>query len=148
MYNTYRGKYTLKNPEKYIGDPDNVVYRSLWERNTFRWCEKNPSVKKWSSESIIIPYYDAASNKNRRYFMDLWIQTTNGQVMMVEVKPHNQTRPPVKKGRKTKNYMNEASTYTTNQCKWAAAEKYAKERGWAFVKWTEKELKSMGIIKW
>lgn len=149
MYNnTYKGKYRLKHPDKYIGDPENVVYRSLWERNAFRWCEANPSVKKWSSESIVIPYFDAASQKHRRYFMDLWIQTKDDAVMMVEIKPHSQTKKPAKRGRKTKVFMNESATYVTNQCKWHAAEEYAKARGWAFVKWTEKELKSMGIIKW
>jgi len=28
---TYKGRYTVKNPKKYDGDPTKVVYRSLWE---------------------------------------------------------------------------------------------------------------------
>lgn len=26
-----QGKYLLQNPEKYLGDPTNVIYRSSWE---------------------------------------------------------------------------------------------------------------------
>jgi len=28
----YKGKYTPKHPEKYIGDVKKIIYRSLWER--------------------------------------------------------------------------------------------------------------------
>ena len=31
--------------------------------------------------------------------------------------------------------------------KWEAANDYAKDRGWEFQIWTEKTLKSMGILK-
>ena len=39
MAKTYKGKYRIKKPKKYMGDPKNVTYRSLWERQAFRWCE-------------------------------------------------------------------------------------------------------------
>ena len=42
---SYKGRYTLKHPEKYIGDAKKIVYRSLWERQAFKWCENNPKVK-------------------------------------------------------------------------------------------------------
>jgi len=32
----YRGKYRVKNPEKYEGDHTRVEYRSLWERQVFK----------------------------------------------------------------------------------------------------------------
>ena len=53
----YSGRYQVKNPKKYKGDYTKVVYRSLWERNVFRWCDDNPKVKNCSSEEIIVPYY-------------------------------------------------------------------------------------------
>ena len=53
----YKGLYTIENKKKYAGDPLNVVYRSLWEREVFKWCDRNPKIKTWSSEEIIIPYY-------------------------------------------------------------------------------------------
>ena len=33
----YRGKYKVKNPEKYRGDLSNVVHRSMWERQAFKY---------------------------------------------------------------------------------------------------------------
>ena len=53
----YSGKYQVKNKSKYNGDSTNVIYRSLWEKAVFMWCDKNSNVKNWSSESVIVPYY-------------------------------------------------------------------------------------------
>ena len=35
--------------------------------------------------------------------------------------------------------------YVKNQNKWKAAERFAKDRGWKFVVWTENTLERMGI---
>ena len=145
--NTYKGKYKIKKPEKYVGDPNNVTYRSLWERACFTWCERNPKVVRWSSEEIIIPYYDAGRKRQRRYFMDLMIEFSDGKKIIVEVKPKKQTKPPTKRGKKKARYLEESMTFVTNQCKWQAAEKYAKDRGWQFHIWHEDILKSLGILK-
>ena len=53
---SYKGKYTIKNKSKYAGDSNKVVYRSLWERQAFRWCEDNPNIRFWNSEEVVIPY--------------------------------------------------------------------------------------------
>lgn len=29
---TLKGRYTIQNPEKYIGDTKNIIYRSSWEK--------------------------------------------------------------------------------------------------------------------
>ena len=52
----YSGRYRVKNTNKYEGDAKDVVYRSLWEKHAFKWCDNNPKVIKWSSEEVIIPY--------------------------------------------------------------------------------------------
>ena len=52
----YKGKYKPLNPNKYAGNPMNIVYRSLWERKVMVYCDKNPLVIEWGSEEIIIPY--------------------------------------------------------------------------------------------
>ena len=67
----YSGRYKVVNVDKYKGDHTNVVYRSLWERHVFSWCDSNPKVKKWSSEELIIPYYYDVDKKYHRYFPDL-----------------------------------------------------------------------------
>ena len=69
----YSGRYTVKNPKKYKGDFTNVIYRSLWEKSVFMWCDNNPKVKGWSSEEIVIPYYYDADKRYHRYFPDIKI---------------------------------------------------------------------------
>lgn len=144
---TYQGKYKIRKPEKYVGNPDNVTYRSLWERACFVWAERNPNVVRWSSEEVIIPYYDEASKKQRRYFMDLQLEMKDGSKLLVEIKPNKQTKPP-KKGKNKMRFIEEGLTYVTNQCKWKAAATWAENRGMKFVIWDEKTLKAMGILKW
>jgi hypothetical protein len=140
----YSGKYKVKNPQKYKGDPSKVVYRSMWERNAFYWCENNPEIKEWSSEEVIIPYYYDVDKKYHRYFMDLRITYNDNRTILVEIKPAKETAPP-KKADKSKRYLNEAFTYIKNQNKWKAAGEYAKDRGWTFEIWTEHTLEAKGI---
>jgi hypothetical protein len=45
----YSGRYKVKNPEKYKGDYNKVVYRSLWEKYAFMWADDNSDIKYWSS---------------------------------------------------------------------------------------------------
>ena len=63
-----------------------------------------------------------------------------------EAKPEKETELP-KNPNKSKRYIGEAMTYVKNMNKWEAANEYAKDRGWEFQIWTEKTLKSMGILK-
>lgn len=142
---TYKGKYKPKHPSKYKGDFTNIVYRSMWERHCFKWCDENPAVKSWSSEEVVIPYFYEVDKKYHRYFMDLKITFKNGQTILVEIKPDKETKPPEFKGRKTKRYINEGLTYVKNMNKWAAAQNYAADRGWGFQIWTEHTLEQMGI---
>ena len=139
----YSGRYRVKNTNKYEGDHTQVVYRSLWEKHAFRWCDENPNVKRWSSEEVVIPYLYEVDNRYHRYFMDLKIVREDGSTWLIEIKPDKERKPPT--GKKTKRYLNEALTYVKNQNKWKAAEEYAKDRGWHFQIWTEKNepLKSL-----
>ena len=145
MRKTYKGVYKLKNPDKYVGDPSNVIYRSLWERSALKWLDENPKIEKFSSEEIVVPYYDESTNRVRRYFTDLWFTTTDQSIYLIEIKPEKECSPPKKGKRSTAKYLAEAATYIKNQSKWKAADKYAKERGWTFQVWTEKTLRSLGI---
>jgi hypothetical protein len=142
---TYSGKYKVKDPTRYKGDHTNVVYRSMWERQCFAWCENNSEIKEWSSEEIVVPYYYEIDKKYHRYFIDLKITFNNGKTILVEIKPEKETAPP-KRPDKTKRYLNEALTYVKNQNKWQAANEFAKDRGWEFQIWTEKTLEKMNIL--
>ena len=54
---TYKGKYKIKNPDKYLGDPSNVIYRSGWELAVMNWADTSPQIRKWGSEETVIPIY-------------------------------------------------------------------------------------------
>lgn len=140
MRKTYSGKYKLKQPKKYNGDIYNVVYRSMWERNAFRWVEKQQWVRWWNSEGTIIPYICGTDKKPHRYFVDITIRTKDGKTILVEIKPYKQTMAPKRKN------LNEALTYIKNRSKWKYAQKYCEKRkGYRFEVWTEKTLEGLGI---
>ena len=141
----YSGRYPVGNPQKYDGDSTKVYYRSLWERQVFKWCESNPQVLRWSSEETVIPYKCRTDNRIHRYFVDVKIKLESGETYLVEIKPKKETIAPKKPARQTKKYVNEVMTYVKNQSKWEAAEEYCMQRGWKFVVWTEDTLKSLGI---
>lgn len=132
------------NPEKYIGDPTNIIMRSSWETRFASWCDRNPDVIKWQSEETIVPYRCPTDNKLHRYYIDfrVQVQTKQGNLKtyLVEIKPDKQTRPPEFPGRKTKRYITESLTFVKNQAKWKAANEYAKDRGWEFMILTENHL--------
>ena len=141
----YKGKYKIKNPDKYAGNPNTVVFRSLWERNAFRWCENNPKVKLWNSEEIVVPYKSTVDKKLHRYYVDLLIQMENKETYLIEIKPKSQTQPPKPRSRKTRKFINEQLTYIKNNDKCEAADQFAKHKGWKFQVWTEETLKNLGI---
>jgi hypothetical protein len=127
-------------PEKYAGDPTNIIMRSSWETKFANWCDKNPSIIRWSSEETVIPYRCPTDNHIHRYFVDFKITTSNNKTYLIEVKPEKQTKPPEYPGKQTKRYIIESLTYMKNQAKWIAAREYAKDRGWEFKILTEYEL--------
>ena len=141
----YKGRYTVENKKKYAGDPSNVVYRSLWEKHCFKWCDSNPKVKKWSSEEIVVPYWYDIDKKYHRYYPDLKI-IFEDKTILVEIKPLKETTPPKKTGKNKRQYIGEATTYVKNMNKWQAANLYCKDRKWEFQIWTEETLHSMGIM--
>ena len=141
----YSGRYKVKNKSKYKGDADNVVFRSLWERNAFKWCDTSDIVKEWVSEEVVIPYLYEVDKRYHRYYVDLKITFKNKETWLIEIKPKKETRPPEYPGRKTRRYITEGITYVRNQNKWKAAEQFAKDRGWRFAIWTEDTLEKMGI---
>jgi hypothetical protein len=140
----HKRKFSPNNPQKYTGDPTNIIMRSSWETKFANWCDLNPSVIQWKSEEVIIPYICGTDNKMHRYYVDFQIRikdkTGEVKTYLVEIKPSKQTVPPVFPGRQTKRYLEESFAFIKNQSKWVAAKAYAKERGWEFIIITEREL--------
>lgn len=135
----HKRKYVPVFPEKYSGDPTNVIMRSSWETRFAIWCDKNPQIIKWNSEETIVPYISPVDGRVHRYFIDFKIKTVNNKTYLVEIKPKSQTLPP-QGTKRTQKFLAEAKTYMVNQAKWEAATKYAKDRNWEFIVLTEYEL--------
>ena len=97
-----------------------------------------------SDLETVIPYVSPIDNRYHRYFVDFKIEVrnNNGEVKtyLIEIKPDHQTRPPNKRGKNKISYLNEVATWGVNQAKWKAAERYAQDRGWQFMKLTEHDL--------
>ena len=106
---SYKGKYYPSYPNKYKGDPTNIIYRSLWERKFMVYCDKNDKILEWGSEEIALPYRSPVDNKVHRYFPDFYIKVeeNTGRVKryLIEVKPLKQTMKPKKPKRQTKGYL-------------------------------------------
>ena len=140
-----KGRFKPKNPEKYMGDPTNIVFRSSWEHKYMKWLDHHSSIKSWQSEEFFIPYVSPIDGRRHRYFPDFFVvvENSNGGVdkLVVEIKPKKQSEPPKKQQRKTKRYIQEVMTYAVNQYKWDAARNYCEERGYKFIVLTEDELK-------
>lgn len=141
---TYRGKYIIKNPDKYVGDEQSIVYRSGWELKFMNYIDLNENIINWSSEEIAIPYKNPITSKTHRYFPDFLIKyyDRNGElkVSLIEVKPYAQTQPPKIPKRITRKYKEDKVTYAINCAKWEAAIKFCEKKGWDFKILTEKEL--------
>lgn len=141
---SYKGKYQPKNTKKYVGNPSNIIYRSLWERKFMIYCDTNENILEWGSEELVIPYRSPVDGKIHRYFPDFYIKVKepdgNIKKYLIEIKPHKQTMPPKKPQRQTKGYIYEAYEYAKNQSKWEAAKEYCKDRQWEFKVITEKQL--------
>jgi hypothetical protein len=140
----YSGLFKPRNPQKYVGDHTNIVYRSSWECKVMSWLDNNDSVVSWASEELIVPYISPVDNRKHRYFPDfiIKVKTKDGKLktMMLEVKPRKQTIQPEPRKRVTKQYLNEITTYSVNQAKWKAATEYCLDRGWEFKLITEDHL--------
>lgn len=140
----YQGRYKVKNPEKYKGDPSNVVFRSSWEKKLMIWCDTKPNVIFWNSEELIVPYYSAIDQKPHRYFVDfkIWIEYPNGEVKVfaVEVKPESQIKKPDQPQRMTRAAQEKILTWIRNQEKWKAAKEFCESRGMSFVVLNEHDL--------
>ena len=132
-----KSKYTVINIEKYIGNPDNVIIRSSWERDAFTFCDNNPNILRWCSEEIVIPYILPLPNggvRPAKYYPDLYVEykDVNGKLNreLIEIKPKKQTRPSRARNPKTKMFENAA--FMKNTLKWEAAHAWCKERGIEF----------------
>lgn len=138
-----QGYFQAKNPHKYVGDPGQIIYRSSWEHRFMTWCDIHPSIVKWGSEPVGIPYQNPVSGNVNNYYVDFYMVTEKAdgtkQGYLVEVKPEKQKYPPDQKklmenrtAKRLMRYNQELKTYLVNQAKWKAAQHFAQTRGMLF----------------
>lgn len=150
-----QGIYNLLHPEKYIGNPLDIKFRSSWEGAFCRYLDTNERIIKWGCEQPVITYSDLRG-KVHRYFPDFYYEMLrNGDSndylrVIVEIKPSSELVPPIKPLNETakalQNYEYAVRTHIKNKLKWSAAEDYARKTGMEFVIITEDRLVKQGLI--
>lgn len=139
-----KGRYKVKNPSKYKGDPTNVIYRSSLELKVMNYFDMHPDVIEWSSEEFCIPYVSPIDNRRHRYFPDFFVKKRNKdgvvECLVIEIKPFYQTKPPTRQQKATRRYITEVKNWGINSAKWQAAEEFCNDRSWSFTILTEKEI--------
>lgn len=131
-----QGKYTPINKEKYIGKHV-PHYRSGWELQFMRLCDKHPNILAWASEAHRIPYIHPLSGKATTYVPDFFIvyEDANGQkhAEIIEIKPSKQMMGNAVS-------TNDRAAAIVNEAKWKVARQWANQQGLGFRIITENEL--------
>lgn len=138
MKNKYaQGIYTINNPEKYVGTKPPFA-RSSWEFAFMRMCDNHPSITKWSSESVKIPYFNPITNKYANYVPDFLMEYVdkNGKlhVELIEVKPSTQSTLEEAKSKRDR------TSAMLNAAKWTAAQEWCQRKGVRFRVITENDI--------
>lgn len=143
--NYAQGKFAPQFPEKYIGKKT-PTYRSGWELTFMQFCDNNPAIISWASESVVIPYRNPLTGKSTVYVPDFLIvyQDKNGQkkAELIEVKPAKQSTMEA-----AGNSIRNKAAVAVNFAKWAAATKWAKQQGISFRVVTEHDIYHKGAKK-
>jgi hypothetical protein len=96
-----------------------------------QFCDGNPAITQWASESIKIPYRNPLTGKQTIYVPDFFIaygdKKGKQKVELIEIKPANQTH----KSLVGKSAHNQAH-WIVNQAKWEAAYAWCKQKGIQF----------------
>ena len=135
------GFYQLLNPQKYVGKKT-PHYRSGWEHTFMRFCDSNPSVLQWASESIHINYKNPFTNKATIYVPDFFIvyvdKSGAKKAELIEIKPSSQST--LESARSTR----DQAAAVLNMYKWQAAQAWCKAQGISFRVVTENDIFHQG----
>jgi len=139
-----KGRFTPRHPEKYVGDLNDIIYRSSWELSFCQFLDNNINVVKWGSEIIPIPYLKPTTGRVHKYYPDFWVLYRNnkGETFqeVIEVKPEKQASPPTTVGKNKKTQLYEAVQWSINSAKWRYARLYCDKYDMTFRVITEREI--------
>ena len=137
-----QGRFSMKNPSKYVGTKTPLA-RSSWEFVFMRMLDEHDGVENWASESVQIPYRDPLTGRHTIYVPDFFImyRDKNGKkhAELVEVKPSTQTLRE-----KVGNSLYNQEQYVKNLAKWEAANKWCKQQGIKFRVVSENDIFHQG----
>ena len=139
-----KGRYDPINPEKYLGDPTTIWFRSGMELRLYKFLDRQPAILQWAVEEFCIDYVDPIKQKQRRYYPDALVVYKDGKgerrTMVIEVKSRSETIEPRRPGKMTAAYLNKVSTWVTNNAKWRSAQYFCEKKNWEFRVITEDQL--------
>jgi hypothetical protein len=140
--NTMKGRFIPKHPEKYLGNPERIIFRSSWEVRLFKWLDSTPAVLQWASEEFSIPYLHPFEKRVAQYYPDALViykdKFGNLKKEIVEIKPYKETVLTPKASDQDKYAL------AVNQAKWKAAADFAAKQGMSFRVLTERSMFSKG----
>lgn len=164
----HKGNYIIKNVDKYMGNPVNCIYESMWEFHFMAYLDMNDSVRRWGNEIVVIPYIDE-KGRHHRYYTDFYFERVykndpnNFERYVVEIKPKKEVLPDFLneygkamrpeeyiKGKitpkKLESYEYKLKTYNKNLYKWDKAKRWCEAHKMKFVIIHEDVLKSKKIM--
>lgn len=132
------GRFLPRHPEKYVGNPEKIFWRSSWELRAMKVFDSHPSILRWNSEEMSIPYLSPADGRAHHYFPDFWIEYRQvaGAVIreVIEIKPLHESEAKHAKSDRSKDALE------VNEAKWKAAAGFCETIGATFRVITEKTL--------
>lgn len=139
------GRFIPKNPNKYRGNVNQIMFRSSWELTVMKFFDSSNAVTLWNSEEIAVPYISPKDGRVHRYFPDFLFEMLNQQQKierwLVEVKPLKET--DIKFAKSTYDKI----AIAVNEAKWKAAEKFCAVNGLKFKVITELDIYKMAPKK-
>lgn len=142
---TMHGRFIPQHPEKYVGNVHKIFFRSSWELSFLKRLDANPSVVRYASEEIAIPYLSPIDQRVHRYFPDFIVvyRKPDGSLAkeIIEIKPYQQSVETARMSERDRLAL------IVNDAKWKAANIYAASQGATFRVLTEKSLFKQGPAK-
>lgn len=134
-----------RSPVKVTGTaPDGQQFESTLEEDFFVLLRFNPFVASFEAQGETVEWRDS-EQKIRRYTPDVLVryradlaESANWPPVLCEVKPDLNDKSESPRRRKPPRKENEEE----NKMKWAAAERYAAQKGWGFKVVRESEIRT------
>lgn len=126
MKKFHKGKYEVINRDKYVGSKM-PTFRSSWENTFCRMCDEHPSITRWGSECVKIPYMSPVDGRWHTYYPDFLIQYIDNDgkehVELIEIKPSGQSTFENARSSSEKRQV------VINSAKWEAATEWCNRKG-------------------